>query len=278
MIARDFSVEGKVAIVTGGGRGIGKAIALTLAEAGVDITVVARTRKQIEQVAGEVRQRGRKALAVAADVTEEEQVKGVVEKTLTQFGRIDILVNNAGIDTYNKPVAFIAGAKAPGWETTGGNWKKPLTLVEWRRVIDTNLTSAFLFCQAVGPHFLKQKRGKVINISSNSAELGAPYCSEYCASKAGLSAFTRCLASEWAPFNICVNAIGPGDTNTEMMAQYMKDPEVARVVLSAIPAGRLAEPREIALLALYLASEASNFMNGQTVYIDGGQLGRGAGL
>lgn len=278
MIPGDFSVAGQVAIVTGGGRGIGKAIALTLAEAGADITVVARTQKQIEQTAGEIHQQGRKAVAIAADVTEANQVKGVVEQTLTRFGRIDILVNNAGIDTYSKPVAFIAGAKAPGWEVTGGNWAKQLTLAEWRRVIDTNLTAVFLFCQAVGPHFLKQKRGKVINISSNSAELGTAYCSEYCASKAGLSAFTRCLASEWAPFNICVNAIGPGDTNTDMMAQYMKDPKVARVVLEAIPAGRLAEPREIALLALYLASEASDFMNGQTIYIDGGQLSRGAGL
>jgi len=278
VIPRDFSVDGKVAIVTGAGRGIGKAIALTMAEAGADITVVARSTKQIEQTAEEIRQLGRKALAVPTDVTKEDQVKEAVEQTLLHFGRIDILVNNAGIDTPMKPVAFIPGAKFFGWELAGDNWDKQLTPEEWHQVIDTNLTGAFLFVQAVGPHMLRQKKGKVINISSNSAELGTTYSAPYCVSKAALSMFTRCLASEWAPFNICVNAIGPGDTNTEMMAQYMKDPAVAKVVLDAIPAGRMGEPREIALLALYLASEASNFMNGQTVYIDGGQLGRGAGI
>jgi len=278
MIPKDFSVEGKVAIVTGAGRGIGKAIALTLAEAGADITAVARTVKQIEQTAEEIRQLGRKALAIPTDITKEDKVKEVIEQTLSQFGKIDILVNNAGIDSPMKPVAFIPRIKFPGWELAGDNWDKQLTREEWHRVIDTNLTGAFLFAQAVGPHMLRQRKGRVINISSNSAELGTPYCSAYCVSKAALSMFTRCLASEWAPFNICVNAIGPGDTNTKMMAQFMKDPTVAKVVLDAIPAGRIAEPREIALLTLYLASEASNFMNGQTIYIDGGQLGRGAGI
>ena len=278
MIPKDFGVEGKVAIVTGAGRGIGKAIALTLAEAGADITVVARTREQIEQTAEEVRKLGRKALVMPMDVTNEDQVNEVVGQTLLHFGRIDILVNNAGINTTMKPVAFIPGAKFFGWELAGDSWDKQLTPEEWHQVIDTNLTGAFLFAQAVGPHMLRQRKGKVINISSNSAELGTTYSAPYCVSKAALSMFTRCLASEWAPFNICVNAIGPGDTDTEMMAQFIRDPAVAKITLDAIPAGRLAEPREIALLALYLASEASNYMNGQTVYIDGGQLGRGAGL
>lgn len=278
MILKEFSVEGKVAIVTGAGRGIGKAIALTLAEAGADITVVARTAKQIEQTADEIRQLRRKALAIPTDITKEDQVKEVVQQTLSQFGKIDILVNNAGIDSPMKPVAFIPGIKFPGWELAGDNWDKQLTPEEWYRVIDTNLTGAFLFAQAVGPQMLRQRKGRVINISSNSAELGTPYSSAYCASKAALSMFTRCLASEWAPFNICVNAIGPGNTNTQMMAQFMEDPVAAKVVLDAIPAGRLAEPQEIALLALYLASDASNFMNGQTIYIDGGQLAHGPGI
>jgi len=278
MIPKDFSVEGKVAIVTGAGRGIGKAIALVLAEAGADITVVARTREQIERTAEEIRQSGRKALAIPADVTKEDNVNEVVERTLSQFGKVDILVNNAGISSGMRPVVFVPGIKFPGWELAKDEAHKPITPEWWHQVMDTNLTSVFLFARAVGPHMLRQKKGKVINISSNSAELGTTYSAPYCVSKAALSMFTRCLASEWAPFNICVNAIGPGDTNTEMMAQYMKDPAVAKVVLDAIPAGRMGEPREIALLALYLASEASNFMNGQTVYIDGGQLGRGAGI
>ena len=144
--------------------------------------------------------------------------------------------------------------------------------------MDVNLTDPFLFAQAVGPHFLTQKRGKVINISSNSAELGSPYCTPYCVSKAGISSFTRCLASEWAPFNICVNAIGPGSINTQMTEMLTADPAGAKLIIDAIPAGRLGEPQEIASLVLYLASEASNFVNGQTFYIDGGQLGRGAGI
>jgi len=277
MVPQDFSVEGKVAIVTGGGRGIGKAIALVLAEAGADVTVAARTAEQVEQTAAEIRQLGRKALAMPMDVTNEDQVKEVVAQTVSEFGKIGILVNNAGISSGMRPVVFIPGIKFPGWELAGDEWDKPITLEWWHRVMDTNLTSAFLFAQAVGPHMLRQKKGKVINISSNSAELGSTYHSVYCVSKAGLSTFTRCLASEWAPFNICVNAIGPGATKTEMMEVRLKDPVFSKVILDAIPEGRIAEPREIALLALYLASEASNFMNGETIYIDGGQLSHGAG-
>jgi len=277
MVSEDFSVAGKVAIVTGGGRGIGKAIALVLAEAGADVTVAARTPEQVEEVAAEIRRLGRKTLAMPMDVTNEDQVKEVVARTVSEFGKIDILVNSAGISSGMRPVVFVPGIKFPGWELAGDQWDKPITLEWWDRVMDTNLTSVFLFAQAVGPHMLRQRSGKVINISSNSAELGSTYHSVYCVSKAGLSTFTRCMASEWAPFNICVNAIGPGATKTEMMAEKLKDPLFGKVILEAIPEGRVAEPREIALLALYLASDASNFMTGETLYIDGGQLSHGPG-
>jgi len=277
MVSEDFIVAGKVAIVTGGGRGIGKAIALVLAEAGADVTVAARTPEQVEEVAAEIRRLGRKTLAMPMDVTNEDQVKEVVARTVSEFGKIDILVNSAGISSGMRPVVFVPGIKFPGWELAGDQWDKPITLEWWDRVMDTNLTSVFLFAQAVGPHMLRQRSGKVINISSNSAELGSTYHSVYCVSKAGLSTFTRCLASEWAPFNICVNAIGPGATKTEMMAEKLKDPLFGKVILEAIPEGRVAEPREIALLALYLASDASNFMTGETLYIDGGQLSHGPG-
>ena len=277
MVSEDFSVAGKVAIVTGGGRGIGKAIALVLAEAGADVTVAARTPEQVEEVAAEIRRLGRKTLAMPMDVTNEDQVKEVVARTVSEFGKIDILVNSAGISSGMRPVVFVPGIKFPGWELAGDQWDKPITLEWWDRVMDTNLTSVFLFAQAVGPHMLRQRSGKVINISSNSAELGSTYHSVYCVSKAGLSTFTRCLASEWAPFGICVNAIGPGATKTEMMEEKLKDPLFGKVILDAIPEGRVAEPREIALLALYLASDASNFMTGETLYIDGGQLSHGPG-
>ena len=279
MIPKEYSVEGKVAIVTGAGRGIGKSIALTLAEAGADVTVAARTVKQIEETADEIRQLGRKALAVPTDVTKADEVKRVVEQTVSQFGKIDILVNNAGIDIL-KPIAFVPEMrqkKLPEWKVAD-SWDTPLTEAEWHQVIDTNLTSAFLFAQAVAPYMLRQKKGKVINISSDSANLGTPYFSAYCVSKAGLSMFTRCMASEWAPFNICVNAVGPGTTITEMSKEVLQKPGLRKFVLSMIPIGRFAETREIALIVLFLASEASNYITGQTIYADGGQIGLGLGI
>jgi NAD(P)-dependent dehydrogenase (short-subunit alcohol dehydrogenase family) len=279
MIPKEYSIEGKVALVTGAGRGIGKSIALTLAEAGADVTVAARTVKQIEQTAGEIRQLGRKALAVPTDVTKANEVKRVVEQTVSQFGKIDILVNNAGIDIL-KPIAFVPEMKKmkpPEWKVAD-SWDTPLTEEEWHQVIDTNLTSAFLFAQAVAPHMLKQRKGKVINISSNSADLAPPYFSAYCVSKAGLSMLTRCLAIEWAPFHICVNAIGPGDIRTELNAGVFDQPEMKEFMLASIPLRRFGETREVALLVLFLASEASNYITGQTIFMDGGQVARGRGI
>jgi len=273
---KEYSLKGKTAIVTGAGRGIGKAIALTLAEAGADVTVVARTVEQIEKTAEEIRKLGRKALAVPADITKKAQVENVVSQTVKQFGKIDILVNNAGIGIL-KPVAFVPGLKFTGWQVAD-SWDTPLTEEDWHAVLNTNLTSAFLFAQAVAPYLLKQKSGKVISVSSNSADLAPAYFSSYCVSKAGLSMFTRCLATEWAPFNICVNAVGPGDVITEMTEPVLADPEMKRFMLESIPLGRLGKTREIALLVVYLASEASDYMTGQTLYIDGGQLSRGSGV
>ena len=272
----EYSLENKVAIVTGAGRGIGKGIALTLAEAGVDITVAARTREQIEQTAEEIGKLGRRALVVPADVTKKDQIANVVEQTVSHLGRIDILVNNAGIITL-KPISFVPGMKLEGWQVAD-SWDTPLTEEEWHQVLDTNLTSAFLFAQAVGPHMLKQRQGKIINISSNSADMAPPYFSAYCASKAGVSMFTRCLATEWAPYNICVNAIGPGTVLTELSAPVLSDPERNKFILERIPLGRVGETREIGLLVVYLASDASNWVTGQTFFIDGGQLSRGNGF
>ncbi|MEE8469766.1 MAG: 3-oxoacyl-ACP reductase family protein [Dehalococcoidia bacterium] len=278
MIPKEFSLEGKVAIVTGAGRGIGKAIALVLAEAGADITVAARTKEQIEQTAEEVRKLGRKALAIPTDVTQEAQVRRAVEQTLSQFGRIDILVNNAG-GGESGPIAFIPGDTTPAdweaWARRLGSEKMQMTPEDWRLTIDTNLTSVFLFAQAVGPHMMKQKGGKVINITSMYATMGVPYAAAYCASKAGLVGFNRCLAAEWAPFNIHVNAIGPGMIKTEMTDIFWEDPDLWREYAEAIPLKRMGEAREVALLALYLASDASSYMTGQTLYLDGGQTARG---
>ncbi|MBA7612552.1 2-dehydro-3-deoxy-D-gluconate 5-dehydrogenase [subsurface metagenome] len=273
---KEYSLEGKAAIVTGAGRGIGKGIALTLAEAGADVTVAARTVEQIEGTAEEIRKLGRRALAVPTDVIKKDQVENVVEQTVSEFGKIDILVNNAGIPIL-KPISYVSGMKLEGWQTTD-SWDTPLSEEEWHLVLNTNLTSAFLFAQAVGPHMLRQKKGKIINTSSNSADLAPPYFSAYCVSKAGLSMFTRCLATEWAQYNICVNAVGPGSVLTELSAPVLNDPERKKVILERIPMARMGETRDIGLLVVYLASEASNWVTGQTFYIDGGQLSRGNGF
>jgi NAD(P)-dependent dehydrogenase (short-subunit alcohol dehydrogenase family) len=262
--------------VTGAGRGIGKGIALTLAEAGADVVLAARTVEQIEAAADEIKKMGRSALAVPTDVTKREQVKNVVKQTVSEFGKIDILVSNAGMPIL-KPISYIPGMKLEGWQAAD-SWDTPLTEEEWHLVLDTNLTSAFVFAQAVGPYMLKQKKGKVIYISSNSVDLAPPYFSAYCVSKAGLSMFTRCLATEWAPHNICVNAVGPGNVHTELSAPVLNDPERKKFILERIPLGRVGESREIGLLVVYLASEASNWVTGQTFYADGGQLARGNGF
>ena len=274
MITEEYRVDGKVAIVTGAGRGIGKATALVLAEAGADVTVVARTREQVEETAEKIRKLGRQALAIPADVSQEEQVKKVVEQTISQFGKIDILVNNAGM-AVRKPITLLPGEKMSVW---GGTKDEAHTLEEWQRVMDVNLTSAFLFAQAVGPYMMKQRKGKVINTSSTCADEGLPGISSYSASKAGLSNFTRCLASEWGPYNINVNAVAPGMIVTEMTAHHFKDPKNTEVFLGRIPLGRLGQPRDVALLVLFLAAEASSYLTGQTFTIDGGSMGRGIGI
>lgn len=269
-----YSVDGKVAIVTGSGRGIGKAIALTLAEAGADITLVARTKEQIDATAEEIRKMGRKVLSLPTDVTKQDQVRKAVDETVVHFGRIDILCNNAGVYV-NKPIINIAGEKFRGTAGSEAANGEALTLEDWRKVIKTNLTSAFLFAQAVGPHMMKQKKGKVINISSTSGDEGTPLLSAYCVSKAGLKSFTRCLASEWAPFGINVNAVAPGVIDTGMAEPFLKDPKMAKAMIKPIPFGRAGDSREVSYLVLFLASAASDYITGQTFIIDGGGMGQG---
>ena len=248
-----FDLTGRVAIVTGGGRGIGRAIALGLAGAGAAVVVAARSGQESEDVAREIRDKGGKALAIVTDLTVHEQLENLVQKTLEAFGgRIDILVNNAAR-------SFLRGL---------------LDLREdgWDKVFDTNVKAVWLLSRLVARKMMEQKCGQIINITTVGAEKAELGMAAYGCSKAALKMLTRCMAREWAAFGIRVNAVGPTLTRTEFSRPIWSNPEVAKHVSAAIPMGRLAEPEEMVGAVLFLASDAANFITGQSLYVDGGSL------
>ena len=256
---KEYSIEGRVAIVTGAARGIGKGIALTLAEAGADIVTVDRTTEENEQTASEVQALGRRCLAITTDVTREEQVQQMVSQAISKLGKIDILVNNAG-----------KGARRVVTPLAEHNIR-PITDEDWYSVLDLNLRAILLCARAVGPHMIERRKGKVIIITSAAAISSFDHTGLYCVSKAAAARFTQTLALEWAPYNINVNAIGPTWTLTEGAKMMLeKSEEYRQKEMARIPMGRAATPREIGLLAVYLASDASDFVTGQSIYIDGG--------
>jgi len=246
-----MKLEGKVAIVTGAGRGLGQAIALILAEEGADIVVNDIDIEAAGSVADEIKSLRRQARAIKADVSNSEDVSQMVKDTLNNFKKIDILVNNAGIAS---PVPT-----------------EELTETEWDATININLKGPFLCCQAVGRQMIKQKRGKVINITSTAAHRGAPRMLAYNASKGGLLLFTESLAVEWAKYNINVNAVSPGFTLTPMNEKIKEDnPDFFKNRLKATPLGQPARPKDIANAVLFLASSESDFITGQVIVVDGG--------
>ncbi len=241
-----FRLDGKVVLVTGAGKNLGKAIAVSLAEAGADIAVTSRTFSEVEQTAEEIEKMGKKALAMSANVNDFSQIEKVVNRVVSEFGRIDILVNNAAIFSL-KPLLEIPEE-------------------EWREVIDTNLTGAFLCCKAVGPFMIRQGGGRIINISSRAGGQGVANQVAYCASKAGLNLLTRALAVEWAPYNILVNAVAPGQLSMHHSPDDITDKKVAM-----IPLKRGGEFAEVVPVVLLLASEASTFITGELIFVDGGR-------
>lgn len=260
MILDRFSLDGKVAIVTGGGTNLGKAMCHTLARAGADVVIAGRTPAMIDETASEVRKIGQRSVAIPTDVTDSRQVDNLITETLKEFAKVDILVNNAGVARGIEPSPRDPIPKEPGpiWE---------LTDEMWHHAIDTNLTGAFYCCRGVAKHMIDQKSGKVINISSAAGLRAAKSLFTYCSAKAGLIMFTKTLAITWAKYNIQVNCIAPGIFRTAEV-----DPSIVKLQASSIPMGRCGERHEIGPLAVFLASQASNYVTGECFVIDGARF------
>jgi 2-deoxy-D-gluconate 3-dehydrogenase len=249
-----FSLAGKAAIVTGAGTGLGQGMAVALAEAGADLLGVYHEH-QPKATEAAVRGLGRRFVGLRADLGSTASIPGIIQAAVSAFGRLDILVNNAGIIR-----------RAPSLE---------FTEEDWDRVMNVNLKSVFFLCQAAARQFLKQKSGgKIVNIASLLAFQGGILIPSYTASKSGVRGLTQLLANEWAAHGITVNAIAPGYMATSNTAPLRSDPARAPAILARIPAGRWGEPSDLQGAVVFLASEASSYVNGFTLAVDGGWLGR----
>jgi len=244
-------LAGRVVLVTGASRGIGRALALALGGAGAAVACAARSLEQVEAVAAEIRARGGRAGAFPLDVTSPADIVAQTRAVGDALGAVDVLVNNAGIILAQKTLE--------------------LTDAEWDTMLTTNLTSMFRCARAVAPSMIERGWGRIINIGSMWGKVGVPRYTAYCVSKAGVDALTRCLAMEWARHGIRVNSLAPGYMNTDFPREAMTDERTRSFILSKIPVRRIGEPEEAGPLAVYLASEASDFLTGQTIYLDGGQ-------
>jgi NAD(P)-dependent dehydrogenase (short-subunit alcohol dehydrogenase family) len=251
-----MKLKDKVAIVTGAASsiGMGRAIALAFAKEGANVVVCDVKYDGVKERAREIEQLGRKSLAVRTDVSKASDVSQLIETTVKTLGKIDIVVNNAGIrEEPAKPL-------------------QDITEEEWDAIQSVNLKGVFLCMKYAVPHMIKQKKGKIINIASIFGQVSFPNYASYCAAKGGVINLTRVAALELAPHKINVNAIGPGVIETELVKTTLEDPEVMKLLMALIPFGRIGKPEDIAAVAVFLASDESEYINGQTIFADGGFL------
>ena len=247
-------LHGKVTLITGASRGLGRAMAVSLAAEGAKLALVARDREKMETVAGEAIEAGGDARVFVADVTSEDDVARIEREVTEALGPVEILINNAGINIRKKLVDF--------------------TLHEWNSVLHTNVTSVFLMCRAFVPHMLGKGYGRIINLASIMAHVSIPERSAYSASKSALLGLTRALALELASEAITVNSISPGPFGTEMNQRIMNDHELNKQFIAAIPLGRWGRVEEVGALVAHLCSEDAGFITGTDIVIDGGWLAR----
>lgn len=251
-----FSLDGKVALVTGGARGIGRGIVLSLAKQGADVAInFVSHSEQAQEVANQVTQLGRRALTVKADVSQKSEVDQMVQAVITNLGKIDILVNNAGV-CFSKPFLEVSEE-------------------EWDQTLDINLKGQFLVAQGVAKEMVKNGGGKIINIASvasGGTGIGFQGLPHYCASKGGIVGLTEALAVELAPQKINVNAIAPGLIDTDMARGVLTNPQALEGIMTRIPWKRAGKPEDIGAVAVFLASQEADYLTGTTIYVDGGWL------
>jgi NAD(P)-dependent dehydrogenase (short-subunit alcohol dehydrogenase family) len=245
-------LDGKIALVTGGSKGIGRAIALALAEAGADVAIAARGQEARDKTAGEVEERGRRALAVSTDVTEAEQVQALVDRTVTELGSLDILVNNAGAAPF---MSSLDSIRPEGFE----------------KYFRVNFMSAFYATQAAAPLFVQRRSGSMISIASVAGLIASPGLTYYASAKAAMISLTRTAAREWAPFGVRANVIAPGWIETGMNVEARQNEGFTETIRDMIPLGRWGRAEEVASVARFLASDAASFITGAVIVVDGGQ-------
>ena len=246
----EFDLSGKVAVVTGAGRGMGQYMALDLARYGADVVLCSRTLSELEQVGGEVEALGRKALVVPTDVGRIAEIERMTAMAVERFGRIDILVNNAGM---NIP-----------------QWAEEVTEEAWDRIMNINVKGVFFCAQAVGKVMIRQEKGKIINISSQAGSVGLIKRAAYCSSKGAINQLTRVLALEWGKHHICVNALAPTFVETPMTRPMLEEKSFRDYVMGNILLGRLCKPEDLTGGLIFLASDASDMVTGHILHIDGG--------